>query len=319
MPTRETVIENEHFRVERLADGLFAVLNTPEGGGMSNAGIVDLGAETLVFDAMLTRAAAADLRAAAVELTGRVPRYLVISHGHGDHTLGSCEFLPEAVVLSSAATAAMIVAEDRASIAPEALRGFIERLEEAARTEADAVVRSAIMADVYARTWQLAELPIVIVPPVLTFGDRVRIRGAKRSVELLALDKAHTAGDVYLNCSEDGVLFLGDLGFFAETPPFIAPEGDPESWSRTLTDIEAFDVEHFVPGHGPIGGIDCLRRERAFLDTAVGIARRVVAAGGTIEDAIDEMRRTEYSGWAGMDLVKVSLQSALQRVQGGTE
>jgi cyclase len=48
---------------------------------MGNAGIVDLGDRTLVFDPFLTRAAARELRSAAERLTGRTPALVVPGHG----------------------------------------------------------------------------------------------------------------------------------------------------------------------------------------------------------------------------------------------
>ena len=65
MIDRQVIRENEHFRLERIAEGIYAAINTVKGGAMSNAGIVDLGGETLVFDAFVGRAAARELRSAA--------------------------------------------------------------------------------------------------------------------------------------------------------------------------------------------------------------------------------------------------------------
>ncbi len=297
MTDRGTVLENEHFRVERLADGLFAVLNTLEGGAMSNAGIVDLGDETLVFDALLTRAAAAELRKAAVELTGRAPRYVVNSHAHGDHVWGNGAFLPEATFLSSRDTTAMIASEDRASIDPEDLVTELAKLEKSHRETTDEAVRSSIAADLHSQRWLLKELPLLVVPPTVTFDDRVWIRGTKRSVSIDVVAEAHTAGDVYLHCPGEGVVFLGDLGFFSEFPAYIAPQGNAEAWSRTLRHLEALGVDRFVPGHGPIGDAEDLRTQRAFLDAVIDVAGKVAEVGGTVEDAIERMcRRTTRSG-----------------------
>ena len=317
MMAPEVVLENNHFRLERLAGGVFAAIATLEGGAMSNAGIVDLGGETLVFDAFLTRAAATVLRAAAEELTGRAPRYVVNSHAHGDHVWGNGAFLPEATFLSSRDTTAMIASEDRASIDPEDLVAEIARLEKSHREASDEAVRLSIAADLHSQRWLLEELPLLVVPPTVTFDDRVWICGTKRSVSVDVVAKAHTAGDVYLHCPEEGVVFLGDLGFFAEFPAYIAPQGDAAAWSSILRDFESRDVERFVPGHGPIGGAENLRTQRAFLDAVVDIAGKVAEAGGTVEDAVERMRRTDYSKWATLPLFVSSLQSALAQVDVG--
>jgi len=318
MPADEAVLANEHFDVLRLTDGIFAVVNRLEGGAMSNAGIVDLGNETLVFDALLTCAAASELRRASVELTGRPPAYVVNSHGHGDHVWGNSVFLPEATLLSSGDTAAMVGSADRASIDPEDLRSFIDQLKAASAAESDVEVRRTIDADLYARQWQLEELPLRIAPPTVTFEDRIWIRGAKRSVELVAVAQAHTAGDVYLRCPSDGILFMGGLGFFAELPPFIAPQGDAASWSGVLREFEGLKTERFVPGHGPVGDVDSLRNQRTFIDRVVDIAAEVARAGGAVEDATAQLRETEYAKWARTELVLAGLQAALDQAKRGS-
>ena len=317
MTDRKAVLENEHFWVERLADGIYAAIGPPEGGAMGNAGIVDLGDETLVFDAFLTRAAATELRAAAEELTGRAPRYLVNSHAHGDHVWGNGAFLPEASILSSRDTAAMMMAEGRASIDREDLVEELARFEKLHQEAADEAVRLSIAADLHSRRWLLEELPLLIAPPTVTFENRVRIRGTKRTVSVVAVAKAHTAGDVYVHCPEEGVVFLGDLGFFADFPAYIAPQGNAAAWSSILRDFESLDVEQFVPGHGPIGGAQDLRIQRAFLDVVVDVASKVAEAGGTVEDAVERMRRTDYSRWTTLPLFVSSLQSTLEQVDVG--
>ena len=43
--------ESRHFRLEQLADGVYACINADGGWAICNAGIIDLGNRTLVFDA----------------------------------------------------------------------------------------------------------------------------------------------------------------------------------------------------------------------------------------------------------------------------
>ena len=89
-----------HFRIERLGPGVYAAIASPTGSGLCNAGIVDLGGRTAVFDSMLTPAAGADLAKVAERLTGRRPDWVVNSHWHGDHIWGNSAFLESHVVSS---------------------------------------------------------------------------------------------------------------------------------------------------------------------------------------------------------------------------
>jgi len=58
-------VQSRHFRVEQLTEGVYAAIHVDGGWAIGNAGIVDLGKRTLVFDTGLTPQAAYDLRTAA--------------------------------------------------------------------------------------------------------------------------------------------------------------------------------------------------------------------------------------------------------------
>lgn len=312
MPTRKAALENEHFRIERLADGVYAAMGTLKGGAGSNAGFVDLGDETLVFDAFITRAAAAALRAAAEELTGRTPRYLVNSHGHGDHVNGNAAFLPGAAILATAEAAAMMISQGRAAIDPEEFAANITELEKAIAAAPDDEARQSYESNLYPRQWMQKELPVVVSPPTMILDGRLELRGTKRTVELVCVGRAHTAGDIVLLCPADRVAFIGDLGFFTDRPPFLAPEGNAAAWSSWLRNLEARDLDRYVPGHGAIGGAVQLATLRAFLDAVVAAAGEVAKRNGTVDDLIQRLHATPYVRWERSPLYAASLRSALE-------
>jgi cyclase len=71
---------SQYFQIEQVADGVHAAIVTPGTGAWGNAGIIDLGGRTVVFDTFATPRAAADLRAAAEELTGQPVTLVINSH-----------------------------------------------------------------------------------------------------------------------------------------------------------------------------------------------------------------------------------------------
>ena len=91
---------SRHFRLERLADGVWAAINNTSQGGhaICNAGIIDLGDRTVVFDPFMNLDAAVELRRAAEQLTGRRATWVVNSHHPHDHIRGNPVFLPAAIV-----------------------------------------------------------------------------------------------------------------------------------------------------------------------------------------------------------------------------
>lgn len=93
-----------HFRRKLLAEGVYGAIATQSGAATSDAGIVDLGEFTPVFDTFLTPRAGADLRAAAERATGRPPSLVVTSHYHNDHTRGNQHFAGASIAASRRTT-----------------------------------------------------------------------------------------------------------------------------------------------------------------------------------------------------------------------
>src|ERR1051326_5099847 len=96
-------IVSKHFTIQQLKPGVWAVINKDETGyAICNAGIIDLGDKTIVFDAFISPLAADDLKKAAEQLTHRPVTFLINSHFHDDHIRGDQVFVPGAHIISTA-------------------------------------------------------------------------------------------------------------------------------------------------------------------------------------------------------------------------
>ena len=92
-----------HFTLRQLADGVYAAIHQERGWAVSNAGLVDLGGETLLFDTFMTPAAAQELRQVAEELMQQPVTYVVNSHYHNDHIWGNQVFRANTEIISTSA------------------------------------------------------------------------------------------------------------------------------------------------------------------------------------------------------------------------
>ena len=110
----ESIIpKSKHFELQQIATGVWASIHKPGGWAIGNAGIVDLGDQTLVFDTHMTPDAGEDLRRAAEALTGRPAAIVVVSHYHNDHIWGAQAFRPEATIYSTHETRTLIGSNGR--------------------------------------------------------------------------------------------------------------------------------------------------------------------------------------------------------------
>lgn len=108
--SNQQVPDSKHFRIQQLADGVWAAIRVDGGAAIGNAGIVDLGDRTLVFDTFFTPQAAEDLRTAAEARTGRPVRAVINSHFHNDRMWGNQVFGSDTDIISTVETHRLIIA-----------------------------------------------------------------------------------------------------------------------------------------------------------------------------------------------------------------
>jgi len=94
-------------------------------------------------------------------------------------------------------------------------------------------------------------------------------------VQLLYLTRAHSPSDSVAWLPQSRTLFTGDLLFNALVP-VMPPGGSVANWIQALEQLEALEVQHAIPGHGPIqtaSALADLRRWFLSLRTQVGEAQ----------------------------------------------
>jgi len=287
------------FSLERLADGVYAAIGRESPCAVSNAGIVDLGGRTLVFDTFTSPRAGQDLLRTAIEVTGRRPDWVVISHGHSDHWLGNQAF-PEATILSSAASRRGM---PKMADYVRSYRDDPSRLAAEIETERAKLAKEKDAARQVSLSWSIGRLQCLAesLPtlelrlPDLVFQRGVRLSGSRRTAYLVARGHGHSRGDVELQLPDEGILFAGDLAFF-QTQPFMG-SCDPARWSAWLDWAVASDFQTIVPGHGPVGGKADLALEAEYVLALGRLVDRVIARGGTADDLLRERLPTPFDAW----------------------
>ena len=248
----KTTIEN--FSIQELAPGVWAAIQNDQfGKAICNAGIIDLGDKTLVYDPFMTPGAARELRAVAEQLTGRPVSIVVNSHYHNDHIRGNQEFLPIATVISTSWTREQIAKSEPEEQAWE--KRHAPALLKAARKMyamghgSDRDELPMWIGYYEGMTESMHELRITL--PEIVFTDSLWLVGSARRVKLEEFKNCHTGSDIVLYLPGEQIAFMGDL-LFVQRHPWLA-DGDPANWQLTLKKwCENSTVKTFVPGHGPV-------------------------------------------------------------------
>ena len=288
MATSARTFTSRHFRLEQVADGVHAVIHIPGGTAIGNAGIIDLGGRTLVYDTLFTPQAGEDLRAAAEALFDRPVDIAIDSHWHNDHIWGNQAFSSETDILSSAETRRMISAT-RGHGAFDTFMANAEANLQSTRAQFEATqderLRRQLALWIDYHLAVVNEKPMLRVrAPNLTFVQRMAFHGSKRSAELIDFAGGHTESDCVLWLPQERIAFLSDLLFIGHQP--YLGGGDPDRMIRILGEVSALGPQVLVPGHGPVGGPDSLRVMALYVETLDALARKMLA-DGVAEEAID--------------------------------
>ncbi|MCI4325595.1 MAG: MBL fold metallo-hydrolase [Thermoplasmata archaeon] len=283
----------KHFRVHRIGPGVWSAIAEDGGYALCNAAIIDLGGRTVVFDSMLTPMAGAELALAARHCTGRAADFVVNSHWHGDHIRGNASFAP-ASVISTERTRRLIDTRGRRQWAGDrrtmgaALRGV-----DAPDSEIPPAERALY------RGWFEGTLavPAGFEPrsPDITFSRELSIHGSRRTLRLISYGGGHSPSDVFAYLPEEGVVFLGDLLSVGLHPS--AGDGVPADWADMLRRIRGLGVDVALPGHGPVGGPDDLRRLESYLRSLDRAARSAVRASRSVAELRSSRIPAAFRDW----------------------
>jgi cyclase len=301
---KEKIVENQelfisnHFTIEQLDDGVYAALHREGGWAVANAGIVDLGESSLVFDTFITVQAANDLKRAAERLTGKPVRFVVNSHYHNDHIWGNQVFASQAQIISSDDTLLLIKTEGKEEY-NNYKEGSLPRLREL-RSEFLGTNNESRKSEL--STWisyyqgLVETFPILNIQyPNLTFNNRMNIHGTDLEIELISYKGSHTGCDTILHIPSKQILFVADL-LFVRCHPFLS-DGDPGKLLSTLDEIESFQPKKLVPGHGPVGGIEDIRLMKEYIHHCNLTGKQIFEKELDETDINETMIPEQYSNW----------------------
>jgi glyoxylase-like metal-dependent hydrolase (beta-lactamase superfamily II) len=271
--TGSHLAKSEHYSFEDLGDGVTFGHARREGAALSNAGIIDLGNSTLIFDTSLTLHSAREIRAASLEHTGRAPSLAANSHWHLDHVVGNQIFADRPIYATRRTIEILLEkrAELEGEFAREKLESDIREIErqrkattaDSGRAQYDAALRIN-------RTLLEEVAELKFTPPSKEFEKELNLPG-NQDARLLSFGAGHTESDAMLFLGKSRILFSGDL-VVAETHPNLT-SGDPEHWLTVLDKIEGLRPERIVTGHGPLGSVETVQVVRDYLSTVLELAR----------------------------------------------
>ncbi|MFD7257401.1 MBL fold metallo-hydrolase [Streptomyces sp. NPDC059874] len=266
------------------APGVYAYVQPDGGWCLNNAGFVSDGGRTLLVDTAATERRALALREAVVSAGVPLPRTVVNTHHHGDHTYGNSLFAPDALILG----------HDNARAEQLAAGHQLEMI------------------------WPATDFgAIAITAPDLTYSDRTTLHVGETEVRIVHPGVAHTTGDSIVWLPRQRVVFTGDL-VFAEGTPFLAM-GSLAGSLRALELLRSLDAETVVPGHGPLTDPSAYESTERYLRYVAELAREGRDKGLTPLEAARQADLGEFAGWRESERLVANLHRAYAELAGEPE
>ncbi len=292
-------IETAFFTIHLLCEGVYEVIAKPGQGAWSNAGIIDLGGKTLIFDTMSTPSAGYELRKQAERLTGNTNIEVVNSHFHGDHVFGNQAF-EDCPIYSTANTKHWIKEKNDVKdleLEREEMKAYLLSIEQRVAQESDPVMIESLTLQMEEMTHILHDLSrLKLVLPDRVFDTTHVFIGSHKEAILCCHGGGHSPSDSYLYLPQDSVLFAGDL----ITRKLHVPIFDPVSYLALIKEIGDLEVKTYVPGHGDSGGRELLDSMEAYLTMLLERAQRAYDEGISMEIFMkDFVLPPQYMEWLG--------------------
>jgi len=244
------------FRIEKVADGVYAALARPQILTNCNAAIFVNAQDVLVVDAHSKPSAAAALLAQIKkDITTKPVRYLVNSHFHWDHTQGDAAYKAAGAkldIIASDATKQLMTQLSRNRLkesldsVPKQIDDVQARLAKAA-SNADKEYYTDLIRQLKAYQAEMKSYTLEL--PTITFAKSHVIQDPAGDLHIEFHGRAHTAGDIAVFSPQKRVVASGDaiIGFL----PNIA-DGYPRPWPATIDSVGRLAFDHIIPGHGPV-------------------------------------------------------------------
>ncbi|MFD5784124.1 MBL fold metallo-hydrolase [Streptomyces sp. NPDC058220] len=268
----------------RLAPGVYAYVQPDGGWCLNNAGFISDGESTLLVDTAATEQRARLLREAVLTAGVPLPRTLVNTHHHGDHTYGNGVFVPEAVVIGH-----------------DSCRG--EQI--AAGHQLHLMWPGTDFGD------------IRITAPTVTYNDRLTVWVGETEVRVIHPGAAHTIGDSVVHLPERGIVFTGDLIFQGGTP--FVPMGSLSGSLRALELLRSLDATVVVPGHGPVTDPSAYDATESYLRFVTELAREGHTKGLSPLEAARQADLGEFARLRESERLVANLHRAYAELDGEPE
>lgn len=243
-------VEDYPMRAEKLMPDVYAVVtpardfpSVENRGWNSNSTFVVTRDGVLVIDSGSSETIGKALRQVIAKVTDKPVRWLINTHGHGDHWLGNAALADtKTEIISSSKVKQRIEKEGEEWVAR--FNGMTDGATGASR----------------------------VLKPNQVYDARVAIAFGDVKAELIPSQDAHSPGDLVVWLPQQRLLVGGDVLYTQRAPATF--DGKIAQWIVFLKELEALKPLKIVPGHGPVADGAAVGYLRAYFEDLWNVVDR---------------------------------------------
>ena len=281
---RKHTIPTWQHGVKQLAPNVYAYIQAKATWYWSNAGFIVGNDYVVVVDSLATVGLTQRFKDEIRRITDKPIRYLINTHHHGDHTYGNHVF-----------AGATVISHD------------------CCRRE----LTEARMMDPNLLNTVFPEFDfrgIAVTPAHITFDKQLTLHMDGREVRLLHFGPGHTAGDIIVHLPEEGVIFAGDFIFLYSTP--LGMEGSFAGRLKNLDAMAKLGAKVYLPGHGPVCGVEGLNLCRDYLVFVRSEAKKRFDKGMTVDQAAKDIALGQFQQWPNRERILLNVERLWREFRG---
>jgi glyoxylase-like metal-dependent hydrolase (beta-lactamase superfamily II) len=207
----------------------------------SNATLISSGNEAVLIDTLLVKEDAEQL-VKNIRATGKELTSILITHAHPDHYFG----LP---VIQAAFPKAQVYARP---ITVEFLKEFSAKI-------------------IHWQEMYPGEIPAALALPKLLQGNTFELNG--QQIQIVDLEMVETTVATAFYVPSAKTLVSADL-IYSKSHHYMSDVGRADTWIEEIQQVRrAYDIEHVIPGHGPVGSSRLFEESLDWLDSYLKIAK----------------------------------------------
>ena len=268
------------YPVDRIAAHTYVIHGPREIASVANQGFMNNPAFVVTAEGVVVIDPGSSLQSGRMMMkqlravTGKPVTHVLNTHVHGDHWLGNQavrEVYPDAVLMAHPEMIKRVrgVAEEWVSLVHRLSGGFTEG------TRA--------------------------VVPTVAIGNGEELKTGGITFRIHAPPDAHSHTDIMIQVVEDAVVFGGD-NFLSKRLPRL-DDATFKGGVEACRVAAGLNARHYVPGHGPSGGVEIVKAYGNYLATLYAEVKKYYDAGKNDYDMKDAVvaKLKAYADWTHFD------------------